>query len=176
MRTKYFLFAAIFMLACNREGTKDSPGKKDLEKQIQVMENKLYSQKDRPADFSTANNMLALYLDYAKAFPEDEKSPEYYFKAGEIANSIKNPKLAITLFETVRKNYPDHDKAPYALFLQAFIYENELKDFDKARQLYNQVITEYPKHEVAEQSKLILPNVGKSDEELIREFEEKNKK
>ncbi len=172
MKLKYILFSAVLLAACNNS---ENTAKKDLEKKIITMEDKLYSQKDRPADFGLANNVLTLYLDFAKAYPEDPKTPEYYYKAGEIANSVKNPELAITLFETLRKKFPEHEKAPYALFLQAFIYENNIKDFEKAKQLYNQVISEYPQHEVAEQSKMILPNVGKSDEELIREFEEKNK-
>ena len=177
MKLSYLFLAAVLFTACNSKNgdSAETPAKAELEKNIITLEDKLYTQTDRPADYSLANNVLTLYLDFAKTYPDDPKSPEYYFKTGELANSIKNPKLAITLFETVRKKYPSHDKAPYALFLQGFIYENELKDFSKAKEVYSQVIQEYPNHEVAEQSKLLLPNVGKSDEELIKEFEEKNK-
>ena len=81
---------------------------------------------------------------------------------------------AINYFNTVYTKYPNFDKAPYCLFLQGFIYESQLNDTAKARQVYQQVIEKYPNERIAEDAKASIDNMGKTPEELIREFEKKN--
>lgn len=43
-----------------------------------------------------------------------------------------------------------------------------------ARKLYTEVVEKYPNERIALDAKLCIQHLGKSDEELIREFEKKS--
>lgn len=116
------------------------------------------------------------YMAFVDSFPNDSLALNYLFKAGEVANAIKHHTDAITYFERFVKFYPTHTKAPAALFLQAFICENNLSRLGQASTIYTQVINQYPKTQFAKDAEACINNLGKSPDELIKEFEEKNKK
>lgn len=174
-----YLSSVLFFIACNNKHEENENGntvvlsKEEYQKNINALEQKLFQEKTG-FDRSTANAVVTLYANYARTYPDDPASPEYLFKAGEISSSLNQSEKAIAYFDTLYTKYPKFDKAPYSLFLQAFIYENQLKNLDKARKLYNLTIHKFPNHQVALDSKASLQNLGKSEEELIREFEKKN--
>ena len=143
-----------------------------MQSQIDSMEARLHARPEM--EYATANATVSLYADFARNFPDDPKTPEYLFKAGEISSSMQQGKQAIDYFSTVYNKYPGYDKSAYALFLQGFIYESQLNDTAKARTVYEEVIRKYPEHKLAEDAKASIDNLGKSPEELIKEFEKKN--
>jgi len=169
-------FASLMLFACgNGNENKADEAKMTKEKyqaQIDSIEAKLHAKPEM--DMATAGTAISLYADYTKNFPDDPKTPEYLFKAGEISSSIKQGPQAIEFFNQAYTKYPNFDKAPYALFLQGFIYESQLNDTAKAKKIYNQVIEKYPNERVAEDAKASIQNMGKTDEELLREFEKMN--
>ena len=61
------------------------------------------------------------------------------------------------------------------LFFKGFVYENMLKDLDKARETYLQFIEKYPKDDFADDAQMALLNLGKTPEMLIKEFEARQK-
>jgi len=146
----------------------------DLDYKIQLLEAKLYG-KNASFDANLASAAIQLYVEYANNFPNDKKTPKYLFKAGEISNSLGESRNAIAYFDRIYKDYPGFDKYPYTLFLQGFIYETQLDELGKAKEIYEKVITEFPNHQVAQDAAGSLQNLGKSPEQLIREFEKKNK-
>jgi tetratricopeptide (TPR) repeat protein len=141
---------------------------------IDSLENKLRETKG--VDNMAANDLIAVYSTYAENFPQDSLVPDYLFKAGELANSVKQGTRAINIFNLLYEKYPTYKKAHYCLFLQGFIYETQLNNLEKAKEFYTKVIEKYPNEPIANDAKACIQNLGKSDEELIKEFEEKNKK
>ena len=70
---------------------------------------------------------------------------------------------------------PQHPKAPTALFMMGFIYENDLGDLNKAKETYQTFLNRYPNDpDYADDAQNALKFLGKSPEEIIREFEKKN--
>ena len=63
---------------------------------------------------------------------------------------------AIASFNTLMKKYPKHPRAASALFNKAFIYENGIKDTDKAIKIYLEFVKVYPRHELASTAKHII--------------------
>ena len=106
------------------------------------------------------------------AFPA---GPENLHLAAETARTIRDPEKAIELFDWLTTQYPQHPRGITALFLKGFVIDNDLKDYTRAGEVYNEFLTRYPTHEFAESAKFMLQNLGKSDEELIQMLEEKNK-
>jgi len=173
------IVASLLLLAACGPETKEEPVvtpellKTEKVASLKTMESKLYGAEK--FDESMAMAMVNQYADYVKNFPDDTVSADYLFKAGEISSSLRQGKQAIDFFQQVYDKYPTYRKAHYCLFLQAFVYETQLKDLGKAKEYYTKVIEKYPNEHIAGDAKASIDNLGKSDEELVREFEAKNK-
>jgi outer membrane protein assembly factor BamD (BamD/ComL family) len=89
-------------------------------------------------------------------------------------NSGDGPR-ALNFFDQYLQDFPDGPKAPISLFFKAFIYENMMQNLDKARETYLLFIEKYPNDDFTKDAKLALMNLGKSPDELIRQFEEQRK-
>jgi tetratricopeptide (TPR) repeat protein len=126
-------------------------------------------------DAKHARELLSLYDEYAKQFPADTLSAEYLFKAGEVATGINDPAVSLSFYRRLYDQYPGYSKAPVALFLQGFIYENQLGQLDSASYYYKAFLERFPDHPISSDVRLSLENLGKSPEELIKMFQEQQK-
>lgn len=164
------------LIACKGE-TKNieiADSKESIEHQIDSLENLLFSlEAGSLASNQAAAKVVKLYNQLATEYPDDPKAPELLFKAGEVSMGINMDFDALGYFQRIERDYPNFDKAPHALFLQAFIWDNKLNDDSKAEFLYKQFLEKYPNHEMAKDAQFSIDNLGKSDEELIKEFEKK---
>lgn len=154
-----------FVSAC------DSPQSKKRALIIES-EKSLLSDTTFSPDAKQARGLLSLYDEYAKQFPADTLSAEYLFKAGEVATGINDPQTSLSFYRRLYEQYPAYSKAPVALFLQGFIYENQLGQLDSASQYYEAFLDRYPDHPISSDVRLSLENLGKSPEELIKMFQE----
>lgn len=102
-----------------------------------------------------------------------DKKVDLLLMAGALAKTIGNPNKAVQLYYNVGEKMPDHPKAPTALFMQAFIYENDLQDMEKAKAAYELFLERYPNDpDYADDAQTALKLLGKSPEEIIRQFEQ----
>lgn len=150
-----------------------SPQKK-LSNEIAEKEKNLYADSSMAPDPVKAKEIISLYTKYANDFPDDTASAAYLFKAGDISSKINETSQAIDIFGRMISKYPGHSNTPYALFLQGFIYENQLGDPMKARPYYEDFLKKYPDHPIAGDVHFSLENLGKTPEELIKEFESRS--
>lgn len=150
----------------------------DLDKTIDAYEKILYEKgnKETSFDIKAAMGTVRAYEAFAAQKAGDAKTPEYLFKAAEIQRSLKNFKKAIQNYETILDKYTDYEKTPHSMFLLGFIYENDLQDNEKAKEIYEKFLAKHPEHELADDVKFSLDNLGISPEEIIKRFEEKNAK
>ncbi|MBL0005921.1 MAG: hypothetical protein IPP25_01720 [Saprospiraceae bacterium] len=120
-----------------------------------------------------------LYIDAVeapfKAEPALTKAPEYIHHSSVTARTLLDIPKAIELYDWIIATYPAHPRAATSLFLKAFTYDNDLKDFDKAGVYYKDYLAKYPNDEFSESAKFLLDNLGKSEEELKKMLEEKAK-
>ncbi len=120
------------------------------------------------------------YVNDCEAFvlisPKDSLSPEYLFKAGEVAHTIKSYNKTFELYDWILEKYPNYRKAPTALFLKGYILDNELKKYDDAKEIYNRFLQKYPNSELVDDVKTLIEYMGKSDEEILKMIEAKKKK
>jgi TolA-binding protein len=97
------------------------------------------------------------------------------FKAGDLAMNLGMGQKAISFFDRILKDYPDFEKVPQSLFLKGYIYENEIGDLNTAKKIYEDFLQKYPDDEFADDAEVSIKNLGKSPEELIKEFEQNSK-
>ena len=168
-----FVFvSAMILTSCQGSGEKSENKEVDLKTSIERMEDELFNSGQSRIDRQKALKLISLYSTYADINPDDELSPEYLFKASDISMNLNRPVQTIQLFNKILDSYPDHEKTPTALFLKAFVFEDQMKDYDKAREYYTMFLEKYPDNEFADDAEVSLKNLGKTPEELIREFEQ----
>jgi tetratricopeptide (TPR) repeat protein len=176
-KIRLILVAAIvaFLVSCG-ESTLDPNSREGRIQNIEKLEQALFQLEERNLiNDSAAQAVLQAYDAFATAFPNDSLAPEYLFKAGEVALGLNRPLQALGFFKRTAEDYNAHDKASYSLFLQAYIFDNFLNDDSKAETIYKTFIEKYPNHPMTNDAVFSLENLGKSDEELIRDFEERLK-
>ncbi|HRI61101.1 MAG TPA: tetratricopeptide repeat protein [Saprospiraceae bacterium] len=109
-----------------------------------------------------------------------EKDPDQYadliLKAAGLAKTIENPHKAVELYTQLAEGMPNHPKAPTALFMLGFVYENDLGDLAKARSVYESFLQKYPDDPgFADDAKFSLENLGVPPDSLAKKFEQMNK-
>lgn len=175
------LFLALAVMACGSQEAKTDESETkvvslenlnldNLHKEISKREELLRQDSIRP-DRQKAIDLMQAYIVYQRRFNNRDKSAEYLFKAGEIAMGLNMTSEAIRCLDKVYNEYSRYEKRPYALFLKAFVLENQAKNYDEAKLAYELFIEEFPGHEMADDAEYSLKNMGKTPEQLIREFE-----
>jgi TolA-binding protein len=164
------LMAVFFILIL---GSCQQDPKKGQIKAIKEKEKQLYGNLE--FDKTQGFQLIDAYVNFSNQYTSDTLSAVYLYKAGEIAMNLLAGSQAILYFDKVISNFPTFSKVPECVFLKAFVFENQLNDLTKAEQYYNQFIDQYPNHILAKDAKASLEYLGKSPEELVKIFQEKNK-
>jgi TolA-binding protein len=134
---------------------------------------KIYDQK-------LAVKTITAYNNFTVNFPNDTLTPEYLFRASDLAQGTKNYQQAAVYLETIIAKHKNYRKYVDACFVAAFVYDEYLEDVnhgdDRARQLYEFVINNYPNTPYAEQSKVLIQYVGKPDSVMLNDIIKKGGK
>lgn len=170
-KTIYLTFIfAIVLAACN------NPTEQELAtEKINDLETKIYGDSTINFNPKDVTDLIVAYTNFVRKFPDNEKCPVYLFKAGELAMNMNLSSQAITNFSKIQRNYPNSERYPYSIFLQAFVYDTQLKNEERAKEFYQKFINEFPNHELADDAQASIENLGKSLDEIIKSFEEKAK-
>lgn len=129
----------------------------------------------RKVDTTAVIQLLDAYEAYADANPGDTDGANYLYKAGDFYRYLHKPQRSVDVYKKLYEKYPNWPKRPNALFLQGFIYENEMGKLDSAKVKYEQFLALYPNDAIAKDVRLTLDNLGKTPEQLVAEFEARQK-
>jgi TolA-binding protein len=89
-------------------------------------------------------NLEKDFFDYAQKFQDEEK-----------------PLLTIKLYEEILNFLPNSPNRDKALFLMGFVYSEQLKDYNKAKEIFVKFIKEYPQSDLKDDAEYLLKNLGK---------------
>ncbi|MBK8564750.1 MAG: tetratricopeptide repeat protein [Saprospiraceae bacterium] len=163
-RPFFMLFTVVFLASCQ-----SGPDKAAMAQNIKAIQSEIAKDaQPSPEKLVSLQNSLLLYAD---AFPADSTSVSYLAKAGETARLLQQHDKALEIFDKISKTYPNTKSAAAAMFMKAFTLDNDLKKFDEAKPAYEAFLKQYPNDEFADDAQFLLKNLGKSPEELIKEFE-----
>lgn len=169
---KRVIVAAVVMIMFGACNPKQAWKRGSIEKQEKVLSEQ--AQKGK-LDSTLVNGLLKDYEAYAGNYPSDTIGATYLFKAADFYRYMRKPLRSIELYKKIYEQYPAVPKRPYALFLQGFIYENEVGNITAARTLYEKFLKDYPDHPIAKDVRTTLNNLGKTPEQIIAGFESKAK-
>jgi outer membrane protein assembly factor BamD (BamD/ComL family) len=170
---KQFSFLPIILFVLLLPACK--PGYDKVTGQMKAMENRLYGPGTTSFDKVKGDSLMTLYQKFIDRFPKDTLTPSVVFKMANLAVNLGHADTAILFFDRYIKDYPEGPKAEVCLFFKAFVYENNLQDFDKAKELYLLFLEKYPKSEFADDAQVAINNLGKSPDQFFMEFEAKRK-
>lgn len=103
----------------------------------------------------------------------DSMSTDYLFKAGKLAMTIGAADKAQELYRWIYQIFPNSKDAPGALFTHGFTLDNQLGKKAEAKAIYEHFVNTYPDHHFADDAQFQLDNLGKSTEEIMKNFESK---
>jgi outer membrane protein assembly factor BamD (BamD/ComL family) len=124
------------------------------------------------------NKAIKAFVDFSSICPDDSLAPVFLIKSAQIAQAINNLPQAKLSLEKCILDFPKFRNRGAAMFLLAQLYDDPryLNNEEKAIELYKEIISVYPKTPWAANAAAAQELAGKSDEQIIREFEKKNEK
>lgn len=163
-KTLLILSLALMMASC---------GPKMTVEEINKLESQVFA-KGINVEKENVVKLVDAYVLYAKQNSDDSQSPEYLFKALDVAVGVnaEGPRKAIDIADIMIEQYPDFEMTPMAMFLKGFVYENMMADYEKALDTYYQFLERYPNSPLVNDVKSTIENIGLTPEELIKKFEE----
>lgn len=142
----------------------------------QLQNQALYEKEgEMKVDRIKADEFIFLSQVNAAMRPKDERSKNYLDRSSEFARSIVNNEELLDVLNLLIQLYPNSKEGQQALFLKAFHVENILKDKQSAKSLYEEFLKKFPDNGFAKDAQFLLRNIDKTEEEILREFEQKMK-
>jgi tetratricopeptide (TPR) repeat protein len=175
-----FVIAVLILTSCgNSDGTKkklnnfnnNEISKTEVLNVIKGLEGEVYGVSPDKVNKSKALLLAKYYVNYSSY--GDSLAPQYLYKASGIYMNSDNPKKALSALNEIIRKYPDFDKLENCYFLRGFIFDDQLKKYDSAKNAYNEYLKKYPNGDFADDSKVLIENLGKSEEEVFEKLEEK---
>lgn len=142
-----------------------------LYERIEALQSQMFDPVKMMADPAVVGTYLHSCMAQVLLLPMDTQSITILNKAAENAYYTQQYQKSLYLYEWLETAYPDDDRAAQALFMRAFMYDNDLKQYDLAKPLYELFLQKYPKDDFADDAEVLLKNLGKSPEELIQELQ-----
>jgi tetratricopeptide (TPR) repeat protein len=167
------LFALVLLAACSgggeqAEGSAEHSRANEMADRISALEDSVSHHVG--VDRRSAQTLLDVYKGYASAFPLDERSPGYLFRAARVALAMRDPGQSLRIYDRIIVDYPSWEELPSVHFMRGFIYDDQLQQKGEAKTAYQHIIYNYPDHPLAEQARVAIDNLQYTDEELIERF------
>ena len=113
---------------------------------------------------SLALSVLAMFL-LAAGCSKKAGEKEYFDMAYQYMGKEKWSD-AEKYFQKILDEYPNGVYSSKALFMVGFINANYLKNYDKAKKYYTEFLQKYPNHDLADDARYELENLGKNIDDL----------
>lgn len=157
-----------FAAACQQNGKQ---GKEAFINELKALEKQVVKTGDASKEPAASKALVEKTLQFAKAYPKDEATPKRLFFAADVARGAGEYAKAVQLWGLVWRNYPEHPKAPMALFLQGFTFDSNLQNTQMAGKYYKDFLKKYPNDSLATQVKQLLRVVEIPPDDLVKKFQ-----
>lgn len=134
-------------------------------------------------DDNLKTQALNLYKEFLSKYPNSAKGIFAYNQIAGIYFDLKKYDESIKTYQELAAKYPDTKDAKNSLFMVAFIYDETMKNKEKAIEAYEEFLKKYPKdteegEKLSESATYMLQNLksGNDMEDIIKKIEEQEKK
>ena len=168
---------ALILFSCNSEKSNDviTEDEKSVTNEM-IISNIEELQKSDDIDKGKVKILIENIDLFASQNPKDKKTPRYLELKAKYLAAMGNNEAALIVYNTIYNDYLEYTNRANALFMMAFITENNIKNKEKAKILYQKFLDEFPNDEFANDVKITLENIDKTPEEMIEMFERNQEK
>ena len=173
MKKIMFCFSVLVLLvSCNKKAADPELRNKYVSK-IKELDQVYETARKKGIDFYEPGRVLAdSCVSFVNKFPDDTVTPKMLYRLGILyITGLTDYKEGIKYFDLLYEKYPKHRLTPEGLYWSGNIYNFFMKKPEKAREYYEKIIKEYPDHRFAAESKILISNLGKSDEDFLKATE-----
>lgn len=174
----YLTVLVVFMSSCGGESKKnhgkraDVNQKEDLVRAIDSLES-IHAVKGAKDPY-TVSQLISAYSEYRNKFRKDEEAGDYFLKAGDLAMSVGDWDKAVEVFDNFYNDYTEHPYSDDALFQLGFVFDFQLNDKSKAKQVYEHYFEHYGDSIHINEVRARLKDLNLTEEELIEKFRKQN--
>lgn len=143
-------------------------------KSVSELEQAIMTSENQKETDSLSKLLITALRNELKEEKDDRKIMENMFKIANLYYVLKDYNQAIDMCESIAKAYPRGEITPQAIFFEAVVYQFDLQQYGKANMLYDKILTQFPTSPQAEEAKHMVENMGLTESELIKKFEENN--
>ena len=119
-------------------------------------------------DTLNAPKVAEKFLKFVEQNPDDTTASLWLYHAMELNVMMKNTEKSMELCNQLVESYPDSKWTPRGLYLLgSFIYEEELKDLDKALEVYDRILKDYPNCDIIESVQASKKYLGCTPEQIM---------
>ena len=142
-------------------------GEKKLSKEdLKKAESTLFNE-DGSLDTLVAPGVAEKYCQFVEENPNDSSAAMWLYHAIELNVLLKNQDKSEELCNQLLEKYPNSKWAPRSLYLLgAFVYEDQLKDLDRARSNYDRILKDYPDSDIVPSVEASIRFLGMSPDEV----------
>ncbi|MFZ5759803.1 MAG: tol-pal system protein YbgF [Thermodesulfobacteriota bacterium] len=141
--------AAVVPAADTRTATAIQPNQSSGKPQTKTSGNTMYDEGLELFKAKKYKEAQKVFTEFAQKHPKDELAISARFWIGDCLFNQDEFAMAILEYQNVIADYPNHAKAPAALFKQGMAFE-KLQDIETARIVYNKILSEYPNSDQVE--------------------------
>jgi tetratricopeptide (TPR) repeat protein len=167
------LLLSLFSCSLNKS-EKNAEDRRSLVARIDSLNRKMFSAQSMELNRDLAAQGIVACQDFVSKFPDDSLAAEYLFRLSDLSRAVGDNKKAIEYLSRISTKYPAFKKNPECIFLQGYYYQEYFNDTIKAHYFYEQLFAKYPTHAFVADAKALMKMFGKSEEEIIKNFENKN--
>ncbi|MCB9206661.1 MAG: tetratricopeptide repeat protein [Ignavibacteriales bacterium] len=160
MRIFSILFLSVLLTFCGGKSDKD------------LFDNALTNVDEKKYD-----EAVVLFEQLVNSNKESELAPKALFECakiyqGQVVKNLTGKESllkSVEFYKRIYDEYPKSKEAENSLFMAGFILANDLKDLNKAKEMYETYIANFPDGELSDDAKVELQNLGKTPEEILKE-------
>lgn len=157
------LFIAILATSCNSNASSTAESAAALK----VVQAKIEELKNSNSLEANDVKQLINAIDgFVAEYKTDAKAPELLEMKAKYLSVLGLHKQAFITYQQIFKEYQSYKNYSDALFMMAFITENDLQDIINAEILYKKYIQEFPEGAFYKDAVFSLENINKTPEEL----------
>ncbi|HON18838.1 MAG TPA: tetratricopeptide repeat protein [Salinivirgaceae bacterium] len=161
----------LLMIIMHNCGKKNNEKREFLQKIVKTEQELDSIRRIRPDEKEKTYELIGYYIQFSETYKTDSAAPVFLYRAAENSLYINQPLQSINYLKQIENDYPHFPNLGNVLFLIGFTYENNLRNIVDARIYYERFIQKFPDHPLAADTKILLQNLGKTPEELIKQFE-----
>lgn len=158
-RSSYKKFVAVFPQSVKMP---EAQSKIDLiDKALSFDQEKLLAEVKSHETREDLEALVILYATFLKRFPDYAQNDDVLQKLAWSYHNRQEFQKAISTYQRLLEEKPQSTHAAQAQFMVGYIYANEIKDLDRARQAYTAFQQKYPQHDLSDDVAFELEHLGK---------------